>query len=79
MYYYRATAIAITAQKKQDRVAELHYTTLHVRNGCHYILPPMLSRHEKCGYSEHFNVKKSRRQDSDAVYGVSKFNLNRNL
>ena len=61
--------------QRKDRIAKLHYITRHVRNGCHHILVTMLNRHERCGCNEHFNVKRSRRQDSDAIYGVTKFNL----
>ena len=64
---------------KKDRVAKLHYITRHVRNGGHHIFKVMHSRHEKCECNEHFNMKTSRPQDSDAVYGVSKFKLSRNL
>ena len=65
--------------KKKDRVAKLHYITRHVRNGCHHIFKVMHSRHEKCGCNKHFNIKRSQPQDSDAVYGESKFNFSRNL
>ena len=65
--------------QKKDRVAKLHYITRHVRNGCHHILATMLSRHERCGCNKHFIMKRYRRQDSDAVYGMSKFNFSRNL
>ena len=70
-------AVAAPPQKK-DSVAKLHYIT-HVQNGCHHIFKVMHSRQEKCGCNEHFNVKRSRRQDADTVYSVSKFNFSRNL
>ena len=66
-------------QKKKDRVAKLHYITRHVRNGCHHILTVMHSRHERSVCNEHFDMKRSQLQDSDAVYVMSKFNLSRNL
>ena len=65
--------------KKKDLVAKLHYITRHVRNGCQHILATMLSRHDSCGCNKHFNMERSRRQDSNAVYSVSKFNFGRNL
>ena len=65
--------------KKKDRVAKLHYITRHVQNSCRHILATMFSRHERCGCNQHFYMKRSRPQDSDAVYGLSKFNFNLNL
>ena len=65
--------------KKKDRVAKLHYITRHVRNGRHLFFKVLHIRHQKFGCNEHFNIKRSRRHASDTVYGVSKFNLSRNL
>ena len=64
---------------KKDRVARLHYITRQLRNRCHHILTPMLSHHETYEYSEHFNMKRWRRPNSNDVYGMSKFNLSRIL
>ena len=78
-YILRKSCDRDSSRRPKKRLAKLHYITRHVRNGCHLILATMLSRHERCGCNEHFNMKRSRRQDSDAVYGVWKFNLSRNL